>query len=377
MARLQDTSPNPLPPEATGAPPSGKSILYKTLSAAFSGGLIVLIVFWFRKQLDEYGTDLATTIKGLSFWAVVLLITAAFAIMLLNSLAMRTPLPPLSVGRAFVAQQSCTAISNVIPGPSGTAARFAILYQWKVGVEDFTRATVAVSIWSNVTMISMPGIAFLILAFTGVNDFSSTQLLLFAGIAVAVSVISLALVIGGLRSDRFARWLGRLTARTVNPVRRLFRKAPIEDFEGLAAQLRERTMSVVKSKGSLLTSITVGNYWLNGALLVWCIYITGVPHSEMAFIEGLALYSVGRLSTIIQVTPGGVGVVEVAYAAVFNSVLPEQYSGAVVAGVLLYRVLTYVAPILVGGICYLIWRRIRAKEKKNETSAGAPTPTPA
>ena len=54
--RAQDSSPNPLPPEATGAPPSAKSLLYKVASAAFSGALVVLLVIWFRDQLDEYGS---------------------------------------------------------------------------------------------------------------------------------------------------------------------------------------------------------------------------------------------------------------------------------------------------------------------------------
>jgi putative heme transporter len=364
----QDSSPNPLSPEATGAPPSGQSILFKVLSAAFSGGLLVLIAVWFRNEIDEYGDSLYDAIAGLTVWQAVLGIVAGLVIMTLNGMAMQTPLNGISTVQAFVAQQSSSAISNVIPGPSGTAARFAILHSWKVSVEDFTRGTVAVSIWNNVLMISMPGFAFLVLALTGDSSTSGERLVLLAAILLAVSVLALFIVAGALRSEKFARWLGRLTAAIVNPARRLIRKPPIEDLDEACAQLRSRTVDVLSERKARLTTITLSAYWLNGLLLVACMWIAGVPHAELALLVGLALYSVGRLATMIQITPGGVGVVEVVYSAVFMTVVPEQYNAQVVTGVLLYRLLTYVLPILVGGATYVVWRRMRAHELAGQTT---------
>ena len=111
-----------------------------------------------------------------------------------------------------------------------------------------------------------------------------------------------------------------------------------------------------------MTTITVGNYWLNGLLLTMSLWLVGISRSELPLVLGLALYSVGRLSTVVQVTPGGVGVVEVAYTAVYVAALGDDFHSEVVTGVLVYRALTYLLPILVGGFCYVIWRRIRAHE---------------
>ena len=86
----------------------------------------------------------------------------------------------------------------------------------------------------------------------------------------------------------------------------------------------------------------------------------------VTMITGLALYSVGRIGTMVQITPGGVGVVEVVYAAVFMTVIDEQYDPEVVTAVLLYRLLTYVLPILVGGFTYFVWRRMRHEELEEE-----------
>ena len=364
--RLQDTSPNPLPPEATGAPPSGTSILFKVLSAGFTGALLVLLIVWFRNQIGTYGETISQAISDLTWVEIVLLVIAGLVIMTLNGMAMKTPLQGIDTKQAFVAQQSASAVSNVIPGPSGTAARFAILHSWGVGVEDFTRGTVAVSIWNNVIMISMPGLAFLALAITGDTGTSGVRLLLLAAGALLVSVIAIAVVVGALHSERFARWLGRVTQRCVNPFRRLFRRKPVTGLDDATAELRQRTVDILAERKARLTAITLSAYWLSGVLLVVCLWLSGVPYSELTMVTGLALYSVGRFLTIIQVTPGGVGVVEVVYVALFMLVVPEQYNAQVVAGIVIYRILTYALPIFVGGGTYLVWRRMRAREKRSE-----------
>lgn len=373
MSGQQASSPNPLPPEATGSPPSAQSLLFKVLSAAFTGALLALIVFKLLPELAGYA-DIGAVLAQLSVWEMLLLLAGGVLIMGLNTAAMRTPIHGLSFGRAFVAQQACTAVSNVIPGPSGTAARFAILYSWKVSVEDFTRATFAVSVWSNATMISMPGIAFVILAITQGASYDGFNLYLAAAIALAVTVIVVVVVIALLRSVGFTRWLGHLTQLLVNPILRLFRKPPRSDLEAQAEELRGRTIEVIKDRGGHLTNVTVGNYWFNGLLLTVAIWIAGVPRSSLPLFLGLALYSVGRLSTIIQITPGGVGVVEVAYTATYVAVLGDSMKNEIVTGVILYRGLTYLLPILVGGVCYVIWRRMRAHERADDVTESADGP---
>lgn len=52
----QASSPNPLPPEATGAAPSPQSLLFKVLSAAFTGGLLVAIFVFLLPQISSYGS---------------------------------------------------------------------------------------------------------------------------------------------------------------------------------------------------------------------------------------------------------------------------------------------------------------------------------
>jgi putative heme transporter len=108
---------------------------------------------------------------------------------------------------------------------------------------------------------------------------------------------------------------------------------------------------------------------LNGLLLVWSLWACGIAHSDLPMTLGLMLYSVGRIFTVVSITPGGVGVVEVAYTAVYVAVLGETAHSSVLAGVLVYRGLTYVLPMLTGAVSYVLWRFLRHEEKAAPAAA--------
>jgi putative heme transporter len=120
---------------------------------------------------------------------------------------------------------------------------------------------------------------------------------------------------------------------------------------------------VLRDHGSALLACIVGGYVINGFLLVLCIWACGVSWDEMPLTLGILLYTIGRISTVVSITPGGVGVVEIAYSTVYIAVLGDSAHKAVVAGVLLYRALTYLLPIVTGAAAYLAWRLMRRHEE--------------
>ena len=70
------------------------------------------------------------------------------------------------------------------------------------------------------------------------------------------------------------------------------------------------------------------------------------------------MFAFARLLTAIPLTPGGVGVVELALIAGLSRGSADD--AQVVAGVLMFRLLTYVIPIVIGACTYVIWRRKRS-----------------
>ena len=349
-----------MPGEATGDLPSRSSVYRKVLLGMVTGGIFLLIFAKIIPELASY-EDIWAELKATPPWVVLGLLLIAVVILVLSTAMMVLPIRGIGPWRAFMTQQGSTAISFTIPGPSGTGARFLMLRSYGVDVEDFSRGTVAVSIWNNVCMLAMPGIAVLLLVAFGKAGDAGSKLLGWGLLAVAVSVGLVAGVAGLVRSERFARWVGRVGMDVSNWTLRILHKKQVVGWPEAAVTLRTNTVTVLKARGGRLTALTLANYWTNGILLVLCLRMVGIDSTVLPWGVALATYTVGRLSTVIQVTPGGVGVVEAAYTAAFVAVTSQSLQPTILAGVLVYRGFTYLLPIVVGGFCYLGWRLDRGR----------------
>jgi uncharacterized protein (TIRG00374 family) len=327
----------------------------KVFIGTLTGAIFALIFIKIIPQLASY-QDIWDEVRAAPAWQIAGLFAMAVVILCLSTAMMVLPIRGIGAIRAFITQQGSTAISNTIPGPSGTGMRFLMLRSYGVDVEDFSRGMVAVSLWNNVCMLSMPGVAVLLLVLFGDGGDHDATLVGWAVFAVVVSVALVLGVIAVLRSIGFARWLGRTGQRLTNFALRLIHKPEVGGWESSAVTLRANTVTVLKARGLRLTVLTLSNYWLNGILLMLCLRLVGVDEQELPWAIGLATYTVGRLSTVIQITPGGVGVVEVAYTAAFVAVTSSDLQAPITAGVLIYRGFTYLLPIVVGAFCYLGWR---------------------
>ena len=361
-----------LPAEALGAPPGPRSVLLKVGSAALSGGLIVLL---FAVIIPAFSSldGVWSAMRSMSTATVGVLLVVALVIRVLLAAAYAVIIPTLRLGRSLVAREASSAVSNVVPGPSGTATQYVILRSWRVSTEDFAGATISVGVLTNVLVFSAPGCFFLAWALLGMPASAgsdNTWLLGFA--AVAVSVLAVGLVVAVASRERLAALVGRIGQRCVNPLRRLVGKGGATDWPDRCVALRTDTLRRLKEHGVGLMGYITGGYLLNGLLLVWCLWACGIERSDLPLSLGLMLYSVGRISTVVNITPGGVGVAEVVYSAVYIAVLGEPSHDSVVAGVLVYRALTYALPLVTGAMSYVVWRVMRHREKgADATETGA------
>ena len=361
--KAEDPTPaSTLPAEALGAPPGPRSVFLKVLSAAFSGGLIVLLFLAIIPKVAEYD-EVWASLAELKPSAILLMLALAVLIRVLLAQAYTVITPGLPLMRSLIAREASSAVSNVIPGPSGTASQFVILRSWGVSIERFTRATIGVSVTTDVLIFAGPGLAFVVWALAGMPAAEDGGHAWAFGLgALVLSVVAVAVVAAVGSSERLAAGLGRLGQACANPLRRLAGKEPVTTWPERCVALRADTVDVLRHHGAGLLACIVGGYVINGVLLVLCLWACGITQSQMPFTLGFLLYSVGRIFTIVNLTPGGVGVVEIAYTAVYVSVLGESAHDAVVAGVLVYRALTYLLPIVTGAVSYLAWRLMRRHE---------------
>jgi len=351
-----------LPPEAMGARPGPGSVLMKVLSAFLSGALLVALFLFIIPQIGSL-EEVWSSITSMTPSTVVWLMIGALAIRALLAEAYVPLIPGLSFFRSLIARESSSAVSNVIPGPSGTATQYVVLRSWGVSTQRFAGATVGVSVITDALVFAAPGIFFVLWVLLGMPAETGTHNVWLVGlIAGAVTAVTLALVVGIARSDPLARLVGRVGQSCVNPARRLFGKDRVTTWPDQASGIRAETLLQVRGNATVLSACIGGGYLLNGILLVSCLWACGVEKSLMPMSMGLFLYGVGRLATIVPITPGAVGVAEVAYTAVYMTVLGDEDQSAVVAGVLVYRALTYALPLVTGAIAYVVWRVMRRHE---------------
>jgi uncharacterized membrane protein YbhN (UPF0104 family) len=91
-------------------------------------------------------------------------------------------------------------------------------------------------------------------------------------------------------------------------------------------------------------------------VLLLAIRHMGVAEQELASVEIFAVYTFSRLLTAIPITPGGVGVIDLGYIAGLTAIDSGEHA-EIVAGVLIFRLLTYGLQIPLGAFTYAVWRR--------------------
>jgi uncharacterized protein (TIRG00374 family) len=116
-------------------------------------------------------------------------------------------------------------------------------------------------------------------------------------------------------------------------------------------------IDLLRTRWLWLTLATLVSHLSLYLVLLVALRHVGVSEDEVSWIQVLAAFAFGRLVTALPITPGGLGVVELALTGALVAAGGE--AAPVAAAVLVYRALTYLPPILFGVPAYLLWRRNR------------------
>jgi uncharacterized protein (TIRG00374 family) len=183
-----------------------------------------------------------------------------------------------------------------------------------------------------------------------------TAALIGAG-AVVVAGIVFALVFW---KESLARTIGTFAGRVLSWVLSLLHRPPVTTLGEKLVEFRAQTIEEVSDRWMLLTISAVASQLAYFLVLLVSLRASGVGDDQVTISQAFAAFALVGLVTSIPVTPGGLGVAELAYVGLLTQ---EGGSHAeVVAGTLLFRVLTYLIQIPVGAVTYLMWRRQQTKK---------------
>jgi uncharacterized protein (TIRG00374 family) len=268
-------------------------------------------------------------------------------------------IPPLRFGPAFLAQEAAAVVSNTVPGPSGTAARYVTYRKYGISPEDFGQSYVVNSAWGNAIPLILPSVG---LALLSVQEEIPDRVATLAFIGLAVSVVGIALAVMVMRSERFAYRLGERFGRLWNWARGLVKRPPSEQVGDAVVRFRFDVLDTVRAHWAGLTFLILLREVATYLVLLTSLRALGAQQVDLTAIEVFAVYTVVRLATLIEITPGNVGISEALYISALSWAAEGQDQDTIVAAVFVFRMFTYLGPILVGGICSMILaRRFRAQ----------------
>ncbi|MFQ5948953.1 MAG: lysylphosphatidylglycerol synthase transmembrane domain-containing protein, partial [Acidimicrobiia bacterium] len=321
-------------------------------SIALGVGLIVGVL----PNLADF-SEVWQAIRSMDRFQVTTLLLAAAWNIFTYGLVVVAVLPGLSLFQALVASQVSTAISNTLPAGSavGIGVTYAIFSSWGHRASSIARAAIASGLWNILVKLALPAIALAILTMQGDWDPAMVTASL---LGVAVLVVVIGLLVAALSSERLAHKTGDAVGHLVSIFRRPFRREPIRTWGDGLSSFRRESAALLRSRWHWVTLAAVVSHLSLFLLLLLALRYVGVTSEMVGAAEALGAFALVRLVTVLPITPGGLGVVEVGLTA--GLVVAGGPEPLVVAAVIVYRALTYFLQIPLGAAAYVVWRRNRS-----------------
>lgn len=342
-------------------------VVKRILLGALSLGFVAATFFYFLPTIANYG-EVWQVVKQLSWAQIAALLVATAVNVVTFAPPWQVALPGLSYVQAFTVTQASTALSIVVPAgiAAGVAGSYGMLRSWGFALNDVTRAITLTGLWNQFLNLTFPIVAVFLLALEGE---STAALATAAFIGVAVLGVVIAGFVLVLVSGRLAEDLGNVAARFANWALGKIRRGPVGWNGASFERFRDEAGDLLERRWHLLTAAALAGNLTVFAVLMVSLRTLGVSSGEVNGVEAFAAWSVARLVGSVPITPGGIGVIELALTGTLVG-----FGGAnaeVVAAVLVYRFLTAVPTLLLGLVAALTFRRHKPKPPRDFHPVGA------
>jgi putative heme transporter len=238
-----------------------------------------------------------------------------------------------------------SALSQVLPGGTAVnvATQYGMLRNWGFQGRPVVLAVSLTTLWSQFATFGFPVLAIAALSLDGGHN-ATLRTVALAGLAI-MAVLAGALV-AIVWSPRVAGRLGDRTARVATRLSAIVHKGPASWSGDDLVRFRSEGIDLLRHRWVALTATTLANQLTVFVVLVVSLRALGITGSEVDLIEAFAAWSLVRALGSIPITPGGLGVQEVALSGAL--VAFGAHNAAAVAATLVYRALTYLPSVVLG-----------------------------
>ena len=326
---------------------------------------IALVTAIFGFALPHFASyrSVWASMTGMTVPQAALVIAAAAASMATTWVMICSVLPSIRLREAAVVNLGSNAVANTLPagGALAMGVSWAMLSGWGVGTEEYVLYTLVSGIWNVFARLGLPVLALVVLLTDGRPG---TGLIAAAAAGLALLVVAAAGLGFLIRSESFALRAGHAVQHALTVAGRLVRRQVSFDIPGSLASFRNRAGALITARGWRITVATVASNLTLWLVLLACLHGVGLSQAQVSWQASLAAFASIRLLTVLPITPGGLGITELGLVGILAADIGHSAGhtashlalAQVTAAVLLYRAVTYLPPIPLGGIACLTWR---------------------
>ncbi|MFI0411746.1 lysylphosphatidylglycerol synthase domain-containing protein [Actinomadura sp. 3N508] len=269
---------------------------------------------------------------------------------LLSAVGLSAALPGLKIVPASVMNVVTTALSYALPGGGAAGAALNVTMCRELGFRagPIALQVLVTGLWNVLTRLTLPLLALGLLALASdvPPQVRGAGVL---GLGLAAVLVALAGVM--LWHDRAASAIVAAGVRAARPVARLLHRR-VDGHAGDVARFQAGARELIRARWPALTLSSVGYHVCVFAVLYASLQAAGA--ARVGVLEAFAVYTVARQVTVIPLTPGSAGVLDLALIGGLD--LTGADLPAVTAGVLLFRFFTYLLYLPMGGLLWPWWR---------------------
>ncbi len=354
----------PIPPEAGGAeldavgkpqPSRTRTALRIGIRVVVIGVVLIVSGFVLAGIFDDLNpAEIRNALDSLNDAEVISLFMGWLLWIGAQGLQTASLVDGLPARRGVLAYVGPSAVSSVVPGPSDLPVRYAMYQSWGTSPDEAGTAVAASGVFSIGSQLVLPAFAGVAIAVSGIQVDGFLTVIVATTVVLAIAIGLAALVIG---SEGRTRWAGAKLDPVIRGVFRLLRKTPPErDLGTIAVEQRTASFAHLQGKWLPTTAATVLTIAAKCSLLIMALRFVGIPEDALGWSAIFAVFALVAGLTIIPITPGSAGVSEIALVGMLAPIAGTAYVNQVAAGVLIYRLLTWILLIPVGLVALGGWR---------------------
>ena len=309
-------------------------------------------------------SEVAAAFSRLNLVSVLVLLLGLCARQAFNAIPLSRFVPGLPWRRSVQNDLGANVVGTFAPPPADVVLRVSMFHSWGVNPVDGMAGV-------TLNMITFYAVRFLA-PMLGVLLLTTQEVQRSHLVTAALSGLIAAAVIGGLvgvmRGDGMAAWLGRAAARVASRV-----KEDVDEEEWSLAVVDFRRRMNDTLRAGLLPSLLalVAMVLCDSVILLLSLRFVGVGPLQLSALDIIAAFLIAYPLTLMPLA--GLGVLDASVLAAYTEIAGLEWEAEIVAALIVWRTITLAGPLVLGGLTVAWWRRTTATHPIEPAESTSPS----